>query len=259
MDNTQFLRGAIDAGACVSQAWDLVKRNLGLYVGAGLVTIIFINCIPFVNFFLIGPMMGGFAYLVLADLRDEPLGFGMLFKGFEKFVPLMVLGLIQAVPAIVMQLAQYVLDLGSLLGGVGTTAADYQASSGGLSALQTGAVAGMIILFICYFIFQAFWNAALTFAIPLIVERNATIGDAISVSFGAVFANLGGLILLVIINIGVVLLGVLACFFGIFVAIPVTWVSYVIAYRHVFPSIDGTRFNTGPPPPEAYGNFGSPQ
>jgi hypothetical protein len=89
MYGTQYQKGAIDAGGCVSQAWELVKRNFGLYIGAGLVTILLISCIPFVNFFLIGPMMGGFAYIVLRDLRNEPIDFGMLFKGFEKFVPLM--------------------------------------------------------------------------------------------------------------------------------------------------------------------------
>jgi hypothetical protein len=257
MNNIQFLRGAIDAGACVSQAWELVKRNPGLYVGVGIVTIIFISCIPFVNFFLMGPMMGGFAYLVLRDLRDEPVEFGMLFKGFEKFVPLMVLGLIQAVPAIVFQIAQYVLDLSTLIAGGAGAAQSYQGGAAEMSALQSGAVVGLILLFFCYFVFQAFWSAALTFAIPLIVERNVSIGEAISLSFGAVFGNLGGLILLVLLNIVVGLLGFLVCVVGMFVAIPVTWASYVVAYRYVFPLIENSGFNTGPPPPDAYGNFGN--
>ena len=92
MESPQYRSAAIDASDCIGQAWELIKRNLGLYVGAGLVVLIFISCIPFVNFFLMGPMMGGFAYIVLRDLRNEPIDFGMLFKGFEKFVPLMVLG-----------------------------------------------------------------------------------------------------------------------------------------------------------------------
>lgn len=257
MYNAQYQKGAIDAGACVSQAWELVKRNLGLYVGAGLVTLILLSCIPCVNVFLLGPMMGGIAYLVLRDLRDEPIDFGMLFKGFEKFLPLMIIGLIQAVPAIVLQICQYVFDLSSLVGGAGSRPAEsFQGNVDGISALQTGAIAAFVIFFACYFIFQALWNAALVFAIPLIVEKNTPLGEAITLSFGAVFSNLGGLIVLVILNAIVGLLGFLACVIGIFVAIPVTWVSYVIAYRHVFPPNDESQFNREPPSPDAYGNFG---
>ena len=83
MTNIQFYRSAIDASECVSNAWELVKRNIGLYIGAGVVTVILIGCIPIVNFFLLGPMMGGFSYLVLRDMRNEPVDFGMLFKGFD--------------------------------------------------------------------------------------------------------------------------------------------------------------------------------
>jgi uncharacterized membrane protein len=257
MDSIQYQRGAIDAGGCVSQAWELVKRNLGLYIGVGLVTMILISCIPFVNFFLIGPMMGGFAYIVLRDLRDEPVDFGMLFKGFEKFLPLMVLGLIQAIPGILFQILQYVVDLSSLaLGTLTPIAASSEFAEPGLSTLQAGAFTGLAIVFLGYFVLQMLWNAALTFAIPLVIERNASIGDAITLSLGAVFSNLGGLIVLVIINFLVGLLGVIACFIGIFVAMPVTLASYVIAYRYVFPYFEPSNVNTAPPPPDTYGNFG---
>ena len=257
MYNSQYQKSAIDAGACVSQAWELVKRNLGLYVGAGLVTLILLSCSPFLNVFLMGPMMGGIAYLVLRDLRDEPIDFGMLFKGFEKFLPLMLVGLIQAVPAIIFQVSQYIFDISSWIGVPTAQSSEfYQGDVVGRSIFQTGALTGLVIVFVCYFIFQALWNAALTFAVPLIVERNTPLGDAITLSLGAVFSNLGGLIVLVILNMLVGLLGFIACFVGLFVAVPVTWVSYVIAYRQVFPPIDEPNLNREPPSPDAYGNFG---
>ncbi|MEP6703455.1 MAG: hypothetical protein ABJB34_01495 [Acidobacteriota bacterium] len=257
MNNIQYASGAIDAGGCVSEAWELVKRNLGLYIGAGLVTVILISCIPFVNFFLVGPMMGGFAYIVLRDLRNEPVDFGMLFKGFEKFVPLMVLGLIQAIPGIIFQIVQYTFNLASLVGGSRTSGSDFYQSSGAApTLLQAGALTGTIIVFVGYFIFQMIWNAALIFAIPLVVERNVSIGEAIRLSFSAVFSNVGGLILLAILNGLVGLLGFLAFCFGIFVAIPVTFAAYTVAYRHVFPYLEPSNINMSPPPPEAYGNFG---
>ena len=53
--------------------------------------------------FIIGPILGGVYYVVLRDMRGEPVDFGMMFKGFDKFVPLMVIGLIQAIPEIIGQ------------------------------------------------------------------------------------------------------------------------------------------------------------
>lgn len=193
--------------------------------------------------------------VVLRDLRDEPVDFGMLFKGFEKFLPLMVLGLIQAIPGIAVQILQYTVDLASLVAPAARSGGDfYQAPDAGL--LQTGIMGWMFVAFFGYFVFQMIWNAALTFAIPLVIEKDVSIGEAITLSLGAVFSNLGGLILLVILSVLVTLLGFLAICLGFFVAWPVTLAAYVVAYRHVFPYTGGPpTVRPGPPPPDAY-NFG---
>jgi uncharacterized membrane protein len=264
MENIQYRSGAIDASECISQAWELVKRNLGLYVGGCLVMLILISCIPIVNFFLIGPMFGGWAYLVLRDIRNEPVDFGMIFKGFEKFVPLMVLGLIQAIPGIIFQIFQYTIDFSSIMGvpspSGGGGADFFQSSQTGVSPLASGMLAGFFVIFFFFWIFQLVWNAVLLFAIPLVIETDASIGEAITTSFGAVFSNLGGLIVLILLGVLVGLLGVLALCIGIFVATPVIYAGNVIAYRQVFPYVDGPTGYTGPPPPTVYdGTFGRGQ
>jgi hypothetical protein len=255
MTNIQFYKSAIDASECVSNAWELVKRNIGLYIGAGVVTVILIGCIPIVNFFLLGPMMGGFSYLVLRDMRNEPIDFGMLFKGFEKFLPLMIMGLIQAIPGIIFQVIQYSVDIAQLVGKQTGTSGDFYQSSPPLDGLAAGLTAGLVIIFVGYFIFQIIWNAALTFAIPLIIEHDVGIGEAIRLSFGAVFGNVGGLIVLYFWSILISLLGMLAICLGLLVAIPVIYAANVFAYRQVFPLLED-RFQSTPPPPETYGNFG---
>lgn len=256
MENIHFERGAIDAGGCISNGWELVKRNFGLYVGVGLVAMIMVSCIPIVNFFLLGPVMGGIAYIVLKDMRDEPVDFGMLFKGFEKFVPLMVVGVIQAIPGIIFQIIQWTVDLSRLAGGSRVGDATFY-QSGGVEPLQAALAGGIFVLFLVYMIFQLIWNAALIFAIPLIVENDIGVIDAIKISFSAVFGNLGGLFVLSLLAGLVGLLGVLALCFGIFVAIPVVWAANVFAYRQVFPKVE-QYFNMAPPPPSAYGsNFGN--
>ncbi len=247
MTEIQFVRGAIDASDCVANAFELVKRRFGLYLGMGIVTILAISCIPIVNIILLGPMMGGFSYVVLKDMRNEPVDFGMLFKGFEKFVPLLVIGLIQGIPAIILQILQYTVDLTSLAGS--------QGSPGEFGALSvfTG---GIFFLYFGYMIFQIIWSLATTFAVPLIIEHDTDIGETIRLSLSAVFANLGGLILLAILNFVVGLIGVIALCVGIFVAIPIAFAANVFAYRMVFPAPVGDSMNYAPPSPDTYGDFG---
>lgn len=254
MTNLQFNRGAIDPSGCIGTAWELFKRNPGLYLAIGIVSLLLLSCIPFVNFFLMGPVMGGFAYVVLRDQRGEPVEFGMLFKGFEKFVPLMVVGLIEAIPGIIFQVIQWTVDFAPrTVGGTGGDTTFYQGTGGMPEPVMAGLAMGFLVVVLGFLVFQIIWNAAFIFAIPLVLETDIGVGEAIKLSLSAVFGNLGGIILLMILGALVALLGVIAFCVGILVAIPVVWAANVIAYRQVFPLLDD-RFHTGPPPPTAYGS-----
>ena len=234
MTNIDFQRGAIDPSGCISNAWELVKRRIWLYIGVALLTTILIGFIPFVSLFLTGPVMGGFVYLVLRDMRDEPVDFGMMFKGFEKFLPLMLMGLIQAIPGIIYQALELVYDFSSIFGGSKTSDPNFFQSA--VDPVQlTGFTVAFVIMMIGYILFSILWSYALIFAIPLIVEHEISIGDAIKLSFGAVFSNLGSLFVLGILGGLVALLGMLALCVGVFAAIPVIMASQVFAYRQVFP------------------------
>jgi hypothetical protein len=257
MNQIQYQSGAIDAGGCVSNAWNLVTRSFWLYIGIGLVTMLLIGCIPFVGSLLFGPVFGGFYYVVLRDMRGEPVDFGMMFKGFEKFVPLMVAGLIQAAPSLVATILQYTVDIARLTGvGPGSDINFYQPSD----TLFAGISMMVLIVVIVLSLIGIVWSVALSFAIPLILEHDLSIVDALVTSAKAALSNVGGLILLIILEILVGILGVLALCVGIFVAIPVVYAANVFAYRQVFPYFDRPNFNTAPPPPEVYGgSFGRGQ
>ena len=259
MSNIEFQRGAISAGDCIGGAWTLVTRQLGLYVGLGLVTILLISCVPFVNFFLIGPVFGGFYYLVLRDMRDDPVDFGMLFKGFEKFVPLMVVGLIQSAPSILMTIIQYTVDFARIMGGVGS-GGDISFLQGGADALWGGFGLALIGTLVGLFFFSIGWHLAFSFAVPLVMERDLAVGDALLTSLKAAMANPGGLIGLLLLQILVMILGFLALCFGIFVAFPVIYAAVGFAYRQVFPYSGPASGFSGPPPPDIYaGTFGRGQ
>ena len=254
MNQIQYQSGAIDPGGCISSAWELVKGKFGLYLGAGLVVMLLIGCVPVVAWFMFGPVMGGFYYIGLRDMRGEPVDFGMLFKGFDKFVPLMLAGLIQQVPGIILTIIQYTVDIARLVGIQGPPDVNFYQPSSDILASITGAVVAIVIGLA---LFSIIWTLALSFAIPLLVENNIGLGEALLTSVKAASSNPGGLIVLVILEVLVAVLGVIALCVGIFVAIPVIYLANVMAYRQVFPYLGPVNVYTGPPPPEYYGgSFG---
>ena len=252
MQNIQYQSGAIDAGGCISYAWTLVTGKFWLYVGIAFVTILMIGCVPLVGSLLFGPVLGGFYYLVLRDMRGEPVDFGMMFKGFEKFLPLMLAGLVQTAPSLVATVVQYSVDIANIAGG----SRDTNFYQSGSDTLFAGITAMVLIFVIVLSLIGIVWSVALSFAVPLIVEHDLGVADALLTSAKAALGNAGGLILLIILEVLIAILGVIALCLGIFVAIPVIYAANVVAYRQVFPYVGGTNFNTAPPPPDAY-NFGS--
>ena len=259
MYEIQYQRGAINPGDCVSGAWDLVSRKFWLYVGVGLVTLLLIGCVPIVSTLLFGPVLGGFYYLVLRDMRHEPVDFGMMFKGFEKFLPLMIVGLIQAAPSLVATILQWTVDLARVAGGgAGGLDGDFYQSSG--DAIFAGLTGMVLVVVILLSLAGIVWSVALSFAVPLVMEQDLSVGDALITSIKAAFSNVGGLIVLIILEALILILGVIALCVGIFVAMPVIYAANVFAYRQVFPYFDRPNYNTAPPPPEAYaGSFGRGQ
>jgi hypothetical protein len=228
-------------------------RGIWLVGSSGSISesIVLIGCIPFIGTLLFGPVLGGFYYFVLRDMRNEPVDFGMMFKGFEKFLPLMLVGLIQAAPSLIATILQYTVDVARLFGGAaGRDANLYQSSS---DAVFAGLSMGILIVVVVLSLLGAVWSVILTFAIPLVMEHDLSVMDALLTSVKASFSNPGGLIVLIILEALVGLLGFIALCVGIFVAIPVVYAANVFAYRMVFPYSDGPNINTAPPPPTEYG------
>jgi uncharacterized membrane protein len=91
-------------------------------------------------------------------------------------------------------------------------------------------------------------NIFFMFAFPLIADRGLSGLEAVKLSIKAGKANFGGILGLLLLNAGIGLLGVLACYVGVFFIMPISLASYAVAYRRVFPSIS-QNFVSPPPPP----------
>jgi len=255
----QFNRGAISAGECVSQAWEMVKRRYWLYVGMAALAFVLTSYLYCISWFLLGPLLGGVYMLVLKDERGEPVEFGMMFKGFEKFVPLMIVGLLQAVPQIILQLLGLGMNFAQLFipRGRGGNPQFFQNSPPDLSAFW--AIFGIVmIVWACVMVFAIVWYFIFLFVVPLTMEYDLPPVAAIKLSARAAWANAGGIIVVAILVGLVMLVGTLALCIGIFfISLPIHYATNAIVYRRVFPSRDAAQtFSYNPPPPSTYRDWG---
>ncbi len=249
MHHIEFHRGAIDPTGAISNGWNLIKQNYWMYFGISLLAWVLMACIPCLNIILIGPISGGVYYVLLRDMRGEPVDFGMMFKGFEKFGTLLAIGAVQAIPGIIWQVADTAMNISTRV----WTASGSSAQTSDAEALLIGGFAAVYVIFaIVMFIVTIAWAISFAFAIPLAAENDIGPIEALKLSARAGWSNLGGIIVTAILMTLIAILGVLALCIGIFFVLPLFFATWAFAYRQVFPSTE-PMFPTGPPPPTAYG------
>lgn len=248
MQQIEYYKGAVSAGDCISNAWQLVKHNYGLYLGVSALAAIILFCLFCINLFLAGPIMCGIFYVYLKGIRGGVPEFGDMFKGFENFLPAMVVGLIQMLPNFAIQISSNTTDFARIY--TQQQSGNSDAVIAGLSGIVL--LLGLIGLVVSIFIWITFF-----FSYQLVIDKNLGIGDAIKYSAKAGWSNVGGLILLGILQGLIAVGGALVFCIGIFFVLPIIHASSAFAYRQVFPDLGGQEFQDTPPPPTEYvGNFG---
>jgi uncharacterized membrane protein len=240
MPDIPFHRGAIDASACITNGWALVKPNYWMYFGIGLLAMVMVACVPCVNVIVMGPVTAGVYFVMLRAMRGEPVEFSMMFKGFEKFVPTMVIGIIQSVPGIIYQGVQFSFDIGRILSQIGAGSRRgggdlYQISDEAGIAIAGGLIALYLVFIVGFIIFSIAWGVTFAFALPLAIEHGLGPVEAIKLSAQAGWSNVGGLIFLMVLLFLLAMAGVFALCVGVFFVIPIVYAAYAFAYRQVFP------------------------
>jgi uncharacterized membrane protein len=261
MNDIQFGRGTLDGSGCVSRAWEMIKLRYGFYLGMTLLTVVLAQWLYCISWVLVGPVWAGVYYVVSRDLNGEPIEFGMMFKGFDKFVPMMIIGLIESIPLALYQLLSFFFNFASLLiPDDHRRSTDLFQQSPAVPAIGAGIVIAIVVAALVFLLFFIAWSVTFYFAIPLSFEYDLPPMEAIKLSARAGWSNFGGLVVLSLMLWLVGILGVLLLCVGILlVTIPVTVVAHAIAYRHVFPRIRQNMQNMMPPPPSEYGFPGGGQ
>lgn len=240
MNNTEFRTGVIRPVECVKEAFELIKPDYWLLFGITL-----LGCLigGVTLYILLGAMMCGIYYAYLRRIDGFPASLDDLWKGFQWFGPGLVVVLFMVAPMIAVYAVLYIplIAMGMMGGRLSESEAIPLFIAVGIVDLI------LIFLMICF-------HTLMMFAIPLIIDRNLGAIKAMTTSARAVMKNLGGIVGLILVNMGLVFVGYLALCIGVYFAIPIIFAGNMLAYRKVFPRLGGTP-NFAPPPPNAYGNL----
>jgi hypothetical protein len=237
MPNTEFRTGVIKPVECVKEGFELIKNDYWLLFAILLVGAIIGGATMYI---LGGAMFCGIFFAYIKAIDRKPVAFDDLWKGMNYFGPGLVVVLFMVVPAFAYYIFAYITLVAAIFGGA-------QIGEAGI----VGALVVVGIIDFAVLIAMVCFHTLLTFALPLIVDRNLGAIDAMKTSARAVWANLAGVAGLLVVNIGLGFLGYLALCVGIYFVIPIIIAGNVVAYRRVFPSLE-MRTNLDPPPPDSY-------
>jgi hypothetical protein len=226
----------LDIGSCISRGWELVKNNFGVLVGAVAVFMLCelviggLSVIPIIgalfslaNLFVVGPLMGGTYYLVLKVIRGRPAEIGDIFAGFKlRLVHLMLAYLVTllisgvlAIPGAIMMGIPLFLMIG------------HHQMDGGSMAL---AILGLFVALIPLIYLTTSW----LFSLPLVIDKQLDFWPAMQTSRKVVHKHWWTVFALLIVCALVNMVGVCACYVGIFFTTPIIFAAMMYAYEDLF-------------------------
>lgn len=241
----QFRAKAVEPIECIKGGWALIKDQYWLFVGITVVGMLIGSAIPLG--ILLGPMMCGIYLSLLQKRRGSPVEFGNLFKGFDNFGQSVIATLLHMIPIMVILIPAYILFY---VGFVVTVLSMGNDTSGApfiifvlLMVLFWLVVAALIMVI----------SIGFTFTFPLIVDRGVPGFDAVKLSFRAAIPNFWRLLGLSMLNFLLSLGGVLLCYVGAFLVLPISFAALAMAYEQVFSLRQpGELIGNFPPPPPSF-------
>lgn len=227
-ESVSFARADISPVAYLGEAWARVKDQYWLFLGITAVGMLLGSMAPLG--LLLGPMMCGIYLCYRQQAKGLPIAFDMLFKGFDHFGEAFIASLLMLAASLVLILpmiaAVFVAMLMGVVGGIAGHGAE-----GGAAFLGC-------FLFAAVFLFVLLGSALIgvffTFTYPLIMDRGLPGMEAVKLSFRAARANLGGLLLLALVNALLTFAGLLCCYVGALFILPLTFGTHWICYERVF-------------------------
>lgn len=240
-----FKRNVVDPVQCIKDGWAIIKERYWLFVGICVVGLLISSAVPL--YILMGPMMCGINLCFFKQRRGEVVEFGDLFKGFDYFGPSLVATLLYVVPILAIVIPAYIFFyLGMIFSMVAQGATEEPNPAAPLAVFIMFTIFIVVILVVILLVSVGF-----TFSYALIVDRKLQGFDAVKLSFKAAMANFWRLLGMMVLTGLLGFAGVLLCYVGLFLVLPISYAAIDVAYEQVFglrnPNED--QSNLPPPPP----------
>lgn len=238
----EFGRKAVAPMECLRSGWNLIKSQYWLFVGMTAVGVIIGSVVPLG--ILLGPMMCGLYLALFQTRRGNPIEFGILFKGFDYFGDSVVATLLHMIPIVVVIVPTYILFYVGLFVMMG------QQQSGGEPnpSAMLGFFGVFAVFWLVIILLLVLLSIVFTFAYPLIVDRRLSGVEAVKLSIKAALANFWQLLGLLLMTGLMSFVGVLFCYVGAFLVMPLSFAAIAMAYEQVF-GLGEFQPNVPPPPP----------
>jgi uncharacterized membrane protein len=179
---------------------------------------------------LMGPIMCGIYLTLFRHMRGGKIEFSMLFKGFDYFVESLIATLLYFIPILLLILPFYGAMVSAIFFFSRHSHAGGQPSAGAMALFGLGFFLFALVIAGASFVVAVMF----TFAYPLIVDRKLSGIEALKLSAKAGLANFWGLVGLLLLNAVMAIAGMLLCYFGVFLVLPVNFAGHAMAYRQVF-------------------------
>ncbi len=86
----------VNMGRWISEGWNLVSQDMGFFAVLTLVFLVIsiVAGSTVLGIVLIGPLQVGYFHILMQKLRGQQVGIGEIGRGFELFVPAMLIGIL---------------------------------------------------------------------------------------------------------------------------------------------------------------------
>lgn len=223
-----FNRNAINPVSCLMEGWQLIKNQYWLFLGMSLVGVLAGSMVPLGV--LLGPMMCGLHLAFFRTSQGEPVKFEELFKGFDYFMQSVVATLIQIVPLMLLMIPTYVGGVVALIPTIIKANSHHRMTPSDLTAFAIlyGTIFGVAL------VGSLIVGVFFVFTYPLIVDRGLPGVAAVKTSARAAVANLVGVFSLTVLIMCLSFAGMLFCYVGALLVLPIGLAARHVAYKQVF-------------------------
>jgi hypothetical protein len=226
-ETVPFRTHAVKPLECYSRGWLLIKDQYWLFLLINLVGMFIGSAVPLG--ILMGPMMCGIYFCLFTKADGKAVSFDLLFKGFSYFVESLLATLMMIVPMLILVIPLFIAFIVYL-----SLAAHAVASRNSPGPLFASMIGGEFLMVAVLILFSSIIGLFFVFAYPLIVDRGLKAWPAVKMSFRGAWHNLGGMIVLILLNLLLGFAGMLFCYVGVFFVGPVLIAALFSAYRQVF-------------------------